>query len=217
MRFTSLRSTFRVSRSFLFKLPLLFSLMSVALLSAASIPIVNPSFESGTAGWTSGGGVFDAFPPTAGMFTEPVPDGISILYLGGASPGPGSATQILGSTVEANTTYTLDFWVGFRAEPHIQLTTYTVSLLPSEPPMTCGVPARGTFILCSLEFHSSAADVGLPLTLQIRVGDASSAAVHQLAFDNFTLDASSVPEPSQCVLVFGALAGLLLSKRSRFN
>lgn len=196
-------------------LTMLLFLTTTPYLSAAEIPIVNPSFESGTAGWTSGGGVFDAFPPTAGMFADPAPDGASVLYVGGASPGLGSASQILGATVEANTTYTLDFWIGFRAQPFIQLTTYDVSLLPFAPPMTCGIPARGTFIPCSLTFQSSAADVGLPLTIQIRVGGAGSAAVNQFAFDDFTLNASQVPEPSQILLVLGALAGLLVSKRKR--
>jgi hypothetical protein len=183
---------------------------TAAHVRAASIPIVNPSFESGTAGWT-GSGVFDAFAPTPGMFIEPVPDGANVLFLGGASPGPGTASQALSATVQVNTPYRLDFSIGFRAEPHIEPTTYEVSLLPFKPGLNCDTPARGTFIPCSLTFTPSSADVGVPLAIQIVVGDANSGAVNQLAFDRFRLTA--VPEPSQFVILMVALTSLLARSR----
>jgi hypothetical protein len=192
------------------------ALAYVQSVSAAEISIVNPSFESGTSGWTNAGGVFDAFPPGPGYFFDPVPDGVSVLYLGGESPGPAYAAQTLGQTVQANTTYVLEFWVGLRADSNIQPTPYTVSLLPFSTPINCGVPGHGHFMDCSTSFQSSGVQVGQQLAIRIDV--AGPNANDQMAFDAFrlTTPGNTVPEPGTfSLLAATGLASIL--RRVRKN
>ena len=130
---------------------------------------------------------------------------------GGVYDG-GVLTQILSTTVAANTTYTLDLLVGKRAgfADGWNAAGYSVELLAGTTAFITGGtnanPASGSFAPMSLTFTTGATIDAQPLTIKLSL-IASSA---QVEFDNVTLDAT-VPEPASMGLL--GLAGISLLAR----
>ncbi len=112
----------------------------------------------------------------------------------------------MAATVAANTTYTLDFYLGQRLD--FAFSAYTVSLIANGVTLasdSAGSPAAGTFVSRSITYNSGAAPLQLGQTLSIAVTAGASGG--QANFDDFTLDGSptsSTPEPATAGL--GALA-----------
>jgi hypothetical protein len=160
------------------------ALSSMALLAcatfseAAPIAITNPGFESpaqvpggvgsGVAtGWTVSGtaGVWYPSSGPAGGFNTAVPQGNQILYAGYTTAG--DVSQTLAATVQANTIYTLSFFLGQRNDG-VSTNGYSVSLEANGTTVlasdTLGLPAAGTFIQRTITFNSGAN----PATLSAR-------------------------------------------------
>jgi hypothetical protein len=206
---------------------------------AASIPITNASFESpalspgayttnGITGW-SGGGPNGVWYPDAGYFTGSLPDGNQMLFVG-YNDGSG-VTNFLAATLQADTTYTLSYYLGNRfagavdlgnpiglSQYRVSLRTAT-SLLASD---TSGSPDAGTFLQRTFSFYSGAnpAEAGAALSIEVYAsGFTSTGALGMAEFDQFTLDAaptssSTVPEPASGILLFSAIAGVVVLRRT---
>ena len=209
---------------------------------AASIPITNASFESpllSPGAWTAtdipttvwyGNGPNGVWYPDAGYFTGSLPDGNQILIVG---YNEGSlVTQSLSATLQADTTYTLSYYLGNRfagaidqGNP-ISLGEYSVSLwangflLASD---SGGAPDAGSFLLRTFSFDSGANPTGdglAALSIQVSAsGLTSTGALAMAEFDQFTLDAaptssSTAPEPASGILLFSGIAGGVVLRRT---
>jgi hypothetical protein len=211
------------------------TLWAGAALSAATIAITNPSFEadnlapggiqnSAPFGWADflGNGLAGAWHPDAAYFNLPVPDGNSVLfvsYLGTAS----RARQTLDAVLEANTLYTLTYYVGRRLD--LPLNAYAVMLTAGGGMIASdsgGNPTAGNFVMRSFSFATGEFPDGLGTILGIDV-DAAGQSPNggQAVFDAFSLTAvstleSGAPEPSTFFLMGGAmLAAAGWSRRRR--
>ena len=83
----------------------------------------------------------------------------------GTSGSPGGVSQDV-TTVQANTDYTLSYWVGWRNDYNFSL--YTVSLVVGGVTVasdSAGSPAQGTFQLRTVDYFSNPADAGRTLTI----------------------------------------------------
>jgi hypothetical protein len=192
---------------------------------AASVTILNPSFEDPIApqqpdgyftdnnspvvigNWVSANdpgaqqGVLD---PTKsenltnnGLYydLQPVPDGDQVAYSNG-----GIIAQQLSAVLQPNTQYTLSAYIGRRkvidfAGNSIELLAGS-TVLAASPSVT---PAAGTFQLVTLNYASGVSDplIGQALTIRLK-----SLGI-QTNFDNITLDASPIPEPSAILGLLG--------------
>ncbi|GCA80541.1 PEP-CTERM sorting domain-containing protein [Microcystis aeruginosa] len=181
---------------------------------AASITILNPSFESPALNpggfnqlinnWTlTNGSPQGAFRPTIGPnlnFTQAVPNGSQTAYSNG-----GTISQTLTATLQANTQYTLGAFVGQRAGGQafpgysIELWAGT-TLLASNGSVT---PAVGTFAPVTVNY-TSGSSVPLGQSLQIRLVSLSTGTSPQTNFDQITLNATPIPTPEP-----SAILGLL--------
>ena len=210
-----------------FRLLLLAAAVSACLsqASAATIPIVNPSFEdpaqspggfttSAPTGWT-GTGTLGVWYPLAGtFFTSSPPDQNQIVYLT-VDNGPASLSQTLADSLLPNTTYTLSFYAGLQSDHGTS--DYTVSLLAGSTVLasdTNGALSAGGFALRSFTFQSGASPIAGLLGIRVDVP------VSQVVFDDFTLDASpNSPAPEPGTLGFtatsAALLGYLRARRIR--
>jgi hypothetical protein len=197
--------------------------------SAASITIVNPSFEDPSldpggfgqppTGWdfSGQGGVWNP-PPASGYFNV-IPDQNQILYLGfGGSDGV--VSQDLGVSLQANTAYTLSFYVGQRND--MEISPYVVSLLAGTTLLasdSAGSPGPGDFVLRTFTFDSGATPAAGNLNIMIDV-PSSAPSGGQAAFDLFTLttnstSTSAAPEPGTLALLGSSLAALTALTRRR--
>lgn len=132
--------------------------------------------------------------------------------------------QVLGETLEANTTYTLTVAIGDRAPIPI----YTTASTPGTPEVNLGYGSTGgENILLTLEasnqpaqvdggwvewsgtFTTGAAPAGVGQALRIELTNGTNVGW----FDNVRLDASPVPEPGSLALL--GLGGLALLRRRR--
>jgi hypothetical protein len=162
---------------------LLLSLAALSVWTASAqvnIPILNPRFnvdvlsgspgasQYGITGWITGPytGVLKAsttqYPgaPTTGFYCA---------YLGGTATS-GSILQTLGTTVQANTTYTLILEVGARADE--VFTGYAASLLAGNVLLASGhkaTPVGGTFVTEVVVYESGATPAQLGQPLQILI------------------------------------------------
>jgi hypothetical protein len=204
---------------------------------ASSIAITNAGFEDpalafgnfvqGSAtGWV-GNGPFGTWYPTtianngSGLFMG-VPEGNQILVVSYGDPS--DVNQALGVTLQADTTYTLSYYVGRRID--IGLSQYSVSLRTNSSVLASdsgGSPDAGSFVLRTFSFTTGAApaDFGQQLSIDIQATGltAPSGAQAQAGFDLFTLDAStasssSTPEPASWILIFSGIAGAAIRCRA---
>ncbi|MDB9397251.1 PEP-CTERM sorting domain-containing protein [Microcystis aeruginosa] len=204
---------------------------------AASIFIANNSFEnpmittpsgfntvsSGTSNnWTFTGGTQQGFAnPTIGQSSgnswygpspSPgiIPNGNQVAWSNG-----GTISQTLSATLQANTIYTLGAYVGNRLSlnfPGYDIGLYAGgTLLASDNSAT---PADGTFAPVTFSYTS-----GISVTpgqaLEIRLTSLSGFQ-GQTNFDNITLDAASIPEPSAILGLLGfGLLGIASKLRQK--
>jgi hypothetical protein len=177
--------------------------------SATPITVNNPSFEALVLTCAPGPGCFalgnvpdwvvtgqaSTFKPStgpAGEFTS-IPDGINVAAIGDPA-GPGSISQTLTATVQANTLYTLEVSVGRRADA--TFSPYTIALeaggavLVSDSSLR---PPAGSFLTDTITFSSGPN----PPTLGQSLGIQLSATTEQADFDEVLLNASpsTVPAP----------------------
>jgi hypothetical protein len=202
-------------------LTLSIGLSTFATAHAAPIAIGDPSFEGvalSPGAFTSGvyaanswnsnanGGIFR---PTASNYPGGVPDGVNIGYAGGSAV----IDQLLNANLTVNTTYTLSVSVGNRLDaPHND--GYSIQLLAGGAVLngttTLPAPAQGQFVLATDVYTAGSGDPHLGQPLEIKL---ISTPTGQASFDNVTLDASPVPEPSALVLLAAAAACIVVIQR----
>jgi hypothetical protein len=197
---------------------------------AASIFIANNSFETpvitnpsgfstgSVGGWTFAGGQQGLANPVAahnagGSWYGPspiLPDGNQVAWSNG-----GTISQTLSATLQANTIYTLGASVGNRLS--LNFPGYNIELyaggnfLASNSGVT---PADGSFAAVTASYTS-----GISVTpgqaLEIRLTSLSGFQ-SQTNFDNITLDAASIPEPSAILGLLGfGLLGIASKLRQK--
>jgi hypothetical protein len=201
---------------------------------AASIFIANNSFEnpmittpsgfdtvsSGTSNnWTFTGGTQQGFAdPTIGhsfgnsWYGSPanLPNGSQIAWSNG-----GTISQKLSATLQTNTVYTLRAFVGNRLS--LNFPGYNIELLAGNTVLASDnsvTPADGTFAPVTFSYTS-----GISVTpgqqLEIRLTSLTGLNA-QTNFDNITLDAASIPEPSAILGLLGfGLLGIASKLRQK--
>jgi hypothetical protein len=191
-------------------------------LSAATIVITNPSFEddplepgvisnASPTGWNniSQNGAI-GFWHDNGSYINGVPDGVNHLFVGFGNPG--AVAQTLSAVLQANTLYTLSYYVGSRSD--IPLGDYTVYLTAGGVTLASdsgGNPTLGNFVFRSFSFTAGANPDGEGLELGIGVYDLGNDgfSLAQGEFDAFSLSTgapeSGTPEPSTLFLMGGAM------------
>jgi len=194
---------------------------------AASITVLNPSFESPTAplqqgppdayysmnditNWVIGvvpgqdAGVSNpgaSLPSNIYYDGAPVPDGVQVAYSNGAT-----ISQVLSAVLQPNTQYTLGAHVGQRLAIgfqgyDIQLWAGNTLLASNNSP----TPALGTFVPVTVNYTSGSSG---PIGEQLEIRLLSSGV--QANFDKITLNASPIPEPSAILGLLGfGLLGLV--------
>ena len=194
---------------------------------ADGVPVQNASFESaytlttscglGCAynngpipGWTmtgSGG----SFQPSTTFFNLPLPGGPSdsiVAYSNG-----GTISQILGVTVQPDSTYTLSVYVGDRLDGEVA--NYSIALddgsttLCSTPTASNGAIAPGTFEDVTLTCSTGATVAPGALTIVL------TSAGTQSDFDNVSLNVVQSPEPASYLLLLIGLGAMVVFFRSR--
>jgi len=197
---------------------------------AALLTVANNSFEapiitapSGSVvatglvgGWTFAGGAQGFFNPSLGETFSPgfgygpspvLPDGNQVAWSNG-----GTISQILSATLQTNTVYTLGVHVGRRQK--VAFAGYNIQLYAGSNLLASNssvIPAAGTFAPVTVSYTS-----GISVTpgqaLEIRL---TSNGV-QTNFDNITLDAASIPEPSAILGLLGfGLLGIASKLRQK--
>ncbi len=203
--------------------------VKAALLTVANNSFENPvitaptgfnTVSSGTSNnWTFTGGTQQGFAnPTIGHNAgsswygpSPIlPDGNQVAWSNG-----GTISQTLSGTLQTNTVYTLSAFVGNRLSlnfPGYNIGLYAGgNLLASNSGVT---PADGTFAPVTVSYTS-----GISVTpgqaLEIRL-TTSAEFNAQANFDNITLDAASIPEPSAILGLLGfGLLGIASKLRQK--
>ena len=200
---------------------------------AALLTVANNSFETpivtapsgfisstgSVGGWTFTGGQQGFANPVAahnaggswyGSSPGIIPDGNQIAWSNG-----GTISQTLSGTLQTNTVYTLSAFVGNRLSvnfPGYSIGLYAGgNLLASNSGVT---PADGTFAPVTVSYTS-----GISVTpgqaLEIRLTSLSGFQ-GQTNFDNITLDAASIPEPSAILGLLGfGLLGIASKLRQK--
>jgi hypothetical protein len=199
---------------------------------AALLTVANNSFETpivtapsgfifstgSVGGWTFTGGQQGFANPVAahnagGSWYGPsptIPNGNQVAWSNG-----GTISQTLSATLQANTIYTLGAYVGNRLSlnfPGYNIGLYAGgNLLASNSGVT---PADGTFAPVTFSYTS-----GISVTpgqaLEIRLTSLSGFQ-GQTNFDNITLDAASIPEPSAILGLLGfGLLGIASKLRQK--
>jgi hypothetical protein len=198
---------------------------------AALLTVANNSFEdpvitnttgintvsSGTTNnWTFAGGAQGFINPglgetsNSGFWYGPspvLPDGNQVAWSNG-----GTISQTLSATLQANTKYTLGVHVGRRE--NVAFAGYNIELLAGNTVLVSNnsvTPAPGSFQYVTFDYTS-----GISVTpgqaLQIRLTSLGT----QANFDNITLDAASIPEPSAILGLLGfGLLGIASKLRQK--
>lgn len=228
-------------------LSIIAGLLTVAVIpaGATSLLVLNPSFESpacSTLGacaggtfsndvvtdWTGTGGSFGFGVYEPGGTVNSVPNGVQVAYLNtpstllqdvemngsNSTDGPGATN---GGTIAANTTYTLNVFVGERNDLALPA-TYGIELIDGQNSAivfasnsSC-TPTAGNFVSCTASFDSAVepTSVGDDLGVELFTTGTSG----QAEFDEVSLayvSDSVVPEPGTiglALLGLGALAGM---------
>jgi hypothetical protein len=184
-------------------------LLSMAALPtwAVDVPIANAGFEQvvlpcdpgpncyslGIPGWTATNPASTFKPSTGpgGIYPGGVPEGVNVAAIGDGCGPPctGTLTQLLAATLQPNTTYTLVYYLGARAD--YPLPGYNVELLAGSTTLASDsslTPASGTFVTGRVVYSSSNTNpallgqaIGIRLT-----GNAGG----QANFDKISLDAT---------------------------
>lgn len=192
---------------------------------AASITVLNPSFESPTATSPDGLGFYSinditdwvigvvpgqdagvsnpgaSLPSNIYYNGAPVPDGVQVAYSNGAT-----ISQVLSAVLQPNTQYTLGAYVGRRLVIGFQ--GYAIQLWAGNTLLASNnspTPVAGTFVPVTVNYTSgSSGPIGQPLEIRLL-----SSGV-QANFDKITLNASPIPEPSAILGLLGfGLLGLV--------
>jgi hypothetical protein len=139
---------------------------------------------------------------------QPVPDGNQVAYSNG-----GTIAQTLSAVLQPNTRYTLSAYIGRRNEltfPANSIRLIAGGNLVSSNSVT---PAAGTFERVTVSYTSGGIDdplIGKPLEIYLSSFGA------QANFDNVTLDASPIPEPSAILGLLGfGLLGIASKLRQK--
>ncbi len=178
------------------------------------VTILNPSFENpavptvgGVADWTvSDGGVWNINDDPAGFWTVPAPDGKQIAYVSSAPhPGaPASISQILTTTLAANSHYELSGFVGHPigfdtsdGTPTGVPTIYTAALYAGGNllGLVSGTGPSGKFSMFDLNFDSTGSPF-VGAALEIRLSSSQA----QTGFDAISLN---VPDGGSTSLLLG--------------
>jgi hypothetical protein len=219
------KQTFQAKLAFL---PYAVGICMALPLSAGSISITNPSFETNieipggyttnATGWTSSSlTLASTFRPDSTQLSGGPQDGVNVLALEGAD-----VYQVLTSFLTANTLYTLQIGVGSRSDG-LFVTTYAVDLESSNGTVLASVksptPAPGKFVTANLTYSALATDPNLGQNLVIRLLNTDpNMTESQVLFDNVRLSgvstgAPQAPEPSTILLGAAGLAILGYCRR----
>jgi hapalindole biogenesis HpiC1 cyclase-like protein len=151
--------------------------------TATVIPILNPQFQLDTLACSPGSGC--NYPSISGWIVGPQTGilkasavqypgtpvgGIYVAYIG-SSQATGSITQMLGATVQANTTYTLTVRIGARDDE--VFTGYTATLAAGNVTLVSGnsaIPLGGKFVNEVIMYNSGSTPPQLGQPLQVFVG-----------------------------------------------
>ena len=219
-------------------------LLGAGLSQAATITVLNHSFEGGSTG--SGGNI--SKPPwvrsngDGSSNTIPIQQ-ISGLPAGRVDPNPDGSDsthytnnnttdniyQVLATTLQANTIYTLTVDVGDRTDLTAQAGAIRLGYVSASPTSTNDyglnlltatvindtVPVNGAGASDGWETWQSTFTTGATPTglgQQLRIELVSFGGVQTL-WDNVRLDGTAIPEPSTALL--GVFGGLLLLRRRR--
>ena len=179
-------------------------------------PSVSISSTGLVGGWTFAGGAQGFFNPSLGETFSPgfgygpspvLPDGNQVAWSNG-----GTISQILSATLQTNTVYTLRVHVGRRQK--VAFAGYNIELLAGGNPIASNssvIPAAGDFAPVTVSY-TSGISVAPGQALGIRL---TSNGV-QTNFDNITLDAASIPEPSAILGLLGfGLLGIASKLRQK--
>jgi PEP-CTERM motif len=229
--------------------------------SAETIAITNPGFESdvlscaagancstddtitawtgatadplgfGDPGGVNATGSFGVFKPSAVQYPSGIPGGVNIAYLFGTTYGT-SISQVLGTTLSADDTYTLTVSIGRRADNNGGCNGFNAALeaggvvlnsLVNAGDASCNSLTGGDFTQFALTYSSgdSPAQSGDPLEIVLSGnGSGSSIETAEIDFDNVALSdtlipGSPAPEPASMALLGSGLLALALLGRHR--
>jgi Tol biopolymer transport system component len=157
-------------------------------------------YQGSVPGWTItlGADVVSTWKPSAFSFPS-IPEGVNVLAIGNGFGG-GSASQVLSSTLQANSTYTLRVDVGNRADYPFSL--YTIELLAGTTVLASSAntvaPEEGAFLTDTLVYNVGAGHAALGQPLAIRLSatgrTASGSFEAQTNFDDVRLSVESATD-----------------------
>ena len=150
------------------------------------------------AGWVSAGdaGTFD---PHAGALASGAPEGDNVAF---ASHGGPTISQVLTTSAQANTLYTLTMLVGHREDTNDSFGGYQTELWAGGTMLAQDNnsldPAEGQFLMSTVQYFVASGDAVAGSLLEIRFRSLG----YQSLFDDVRLDAiERVPEPALLVLL----------------
>jgi len=170
-------------------------------------------------------------PSTTNTFVDGAPDGVNVgvvFLLNATNLAEAGLLQTLDDTLQLNTTYTLTVEVGNFADDNSGdsfdfdgFPGYRVDLMTVNDPTPLAsdnntlTPDEGIFETSIVSFTTGSSHMDAGQELVIRLVNLNGAGI-EVNFDDVSLDASPVPEPSTTALLFGAV-GLICAglKRNR--